>query len=418
MESIMENEMKHEHIGRIRTWVMVACLALGLANGAYAQPFGGGFGGQTLGGGRSGAQARQYPNNTQVGDAIITIEPETRKVIIIADDSTQDQIKAVIESLDHPRPQVLIKVVFLEITYNKDSDIGVEGGFSRKFANSTTSTVANVFGLSGLGLGAGSNAPAANVYGQALQNFSPVPPGAGLYQILGQDYQVTLRAIAQAGKAEILSRPSILARNNQPATISLGQQVPLVSNTRFDAVNGQINTITYQSVGIILRVTPFITTDGMVEMIVSPETSQLADRSQWVPISAGALAPVINQRSADTVVVVPDGQTVIIGGLMENQKVETESRVPVLGSIPLLGNLFKRKIKSDAKTELMIFLTPHIVMMPAQLAGLTADERAKSSIKPQGMTDQELDRFLDKLPVKPAPEPPKVDAPKSSKNRK
>ena len=95
-----------------------------------------------------------------------------------------------------------------------------------------------------------------------------------------------LAALAKAGKTEILSRPSILARNNQPATISLGQQVPLITNTRFDNFGNQINSVSYQNVGINLSVTPFITTDDNVEMVVNPETSELADRSQWVPINA------------------------------------------------------------------------------------------------------------------------------------
>src|SRR5207302_3278117 len=178
---------------------------------------------------------------------------------------------------------------------------------------------------------------------------------AGLYQLFSQDYTATLRAIATAGKAKVLSRPSIVARNNQPATIAVGQSVPLVTSVRFDNFGNAINSVTYQSVGIILRVTPFITSEGLVEMILQPETSELvADRSQWVPISVGTggtvSAPLINSRSADTVVVTPDGQTVIIGGLMEDSKAESESKIPFLGDIPLLGNLFKHKIKNNSKT--------------------------------------------------------------------
>src|SRR5207249_1501766 len=106
----------------------------------------------------------------------------------------------------------------------------------------------------------------------------------------------------------------------------------LISSVRFDNFGNQINSVTYQSVGIILRVTPFITANGLVEMILSPETSELvADRSQWVPISVGTggtvSAPLINSRSADTVVVTPTGQTVIIGGLMENVKAETVTKI-------------------------------------------------------------------------------------------
>ena len=382
--------------------VLSASLAALVAGSAMAQFQGGGGGNtgrRTSTGGGGGGSTREYPNNTQVGDATISYDPETRKIIVITDEETNAQIKDVITSLDNPRPQVLIKVVFLEVTHNNSSDIGVEGGYVRKLGNTGTGSIANAFGASAISSAATSSVP--NVLGQNVQNMLPTPPGAGLYQVLGSDFQATLRAIAQAGKAEILSRPSILARNNQPATISLGQQVPLVSNTRFDAVNGQINTVTYQNVGIILRVTPFITPDGMVEMIVSPETSSLADRSSWVPISANALAPVVNSRLADTVVVVPDGQTVVIGGLMQTQILESESKIPLLGDIPYLGNAFKRKIKSNQKTELMIFLTPVVIAAPGQLAGITAQERDRATLKPKMIPKTELDSLIDTLPVKP-----------------
>jgi general secretion pathway protein D len=158
--------------------------------------------------------------------------------------------------------------------------------------------------------------------------------------------------------------------------------------------------ITYQSVGIILRVTPFITSDGKVEMIVSPETSALADRSQWVPIAAGITAPVINSRVADTVVVIPDGQTVVIGGLMEKSKLATDSKIPFLGDIPIIGNLFKRKVKDDSKTELMIFLTPYIVQDAAQLASLSDRERKNTELAPKAFTEEDMDLFLKSLPGK------------------
>jgi len=128
----------------------------------------------------------------------------------------------------------------------------------------------------------------------------------------------------------------------------------------------------------------------------------LADRSQWVPTSSTggtALSPVINQRQADTVVVVPDGQTAIIGGLMEKNNQQADSKIPFLGDIPLLGNLFKHRVTSNTKTELLIFLTPHIVMNPSQLAGLTAKERGNMQLR-ETMSEQELDRFLDKTPWK------------------
>jgi len=140
-------------------------------------------------------------------------------------------------------------------------------------------------------------------------------------------------------------------------------------------------------------------------MIVTPESSSLADRSQWVPISSGGTggavsAPVINSRSADTVVVVPDGQTVVIGGLMEKAKTQTDSKVPILGDIPLLGNLFKHKLKDDSKTELIIFLTPYIVKEPGQLAGMSSVQQNRPSLAPKAFSEEDLDLFLRSLPPK------------------
>jgi general secretion pathway protein D len=341
-------------------------------------------------GGGGAAGARQYYPNSEVGEAMISADPETRRLIVITDDETSQYISQVITNLDQPKPQVLIKVVFLEVTYNKGFDIGVEGSYTRNFGGGTTGTFQNVFGLANQGTG-------------------PIPPGAGLYQLMGTDFTATLRAIAQAGKTEVLSRPSILARNNQQAVITVGQEIPLVTDTRFDANNNQINTIQYQDIGIILRVTPFITSDGMVEMIVSPEISNLTDQS--IPISGGTApvsAPVIAKRSADTVVVTADGQTVIIGGLMANTKTVSDSKIPFFGDIPGLGILFKRKANMTAKTELMIFLTPHIVGEASQLARLTTQEKQDAKLIPKSFTDEDLDRFVDGLPKA-------EDKPKNSK---
>ena len=221
-------------------------------------------------------------------------------------------------------------------------------------------------------------------------------PGAGLYTIMGQNYTATLRAIAQAGSVKVLSRPTILARNNQPASISVGQQVPLVTATRYDNFGNVVNSFTYQDVGVILNVTPFITSQGLVEMIVAPTISSI-DPTLSIPISAGATAPVIDSRSASTVAVTPDGETVIIGGLMQDDKTVNVVKIPFLGNIPVLGNLFRRTQKSTAKTELIIFMTPHIAQTPSQMAALTEQEKQRSD-GPKAFTEKELDKFLESLP--------------------
>jgi len=374
--------------------ILGLCLCAALPLRAQFPGFGGFGGGQNQN--RSSANTRQYNAAGTVGNATISVDPETRQLIVITDAETSDQISQVVTNLDRPKPQVLIKVVFVEVTHADGSDIGVEGGFTGT-DHGITGNGADVFGLSGL------NQIATNIQrnalGQPVQSFIPTPPGAGLYQIMGQDYQVTLRAIAASGKAKILSRPSILARNNQPANILVGQSVPLITAVRYDTFGNAINSVQYTDVGIILRVTPFITSDGQVEMIVTPEISSIS-ATESVTISTGVQAPVIDKRSADTVVVTPDGQTVIIGGLIADRKTESVSKIPLLGDLPLLGFAFRSTTKKDIKTELLIFMTPHIVLAPSQLVALSKEEQAKTGVT-KALTEKELSKYLDQLPTAP-----------------
>ena len=385
-------------------WKGVAILLLGVCLGLptdlWAQRTGGQTGRTggnrtgTTGGNRTGAASRSsasgnYSSNGQIGEAMISSDPETRRIIVITDDETSAAISQIITNLDKPKPQVLIKVVFLEVTYGKSSDIGVDASITKEVGE-TTMTARNLPNLAALGA-------------------SSMPLGAGgMYQILGNDFQATIRAIAEAGKTEVLSRPSIMARNNQQAVIMVGQRIPIITGSQISGLNGSINnTIAYENVGIILRVTPFISNDGLIEMIVAPEISSLANEGTTITTGTNSSvnAPIINSRSAETVVVTPDGKTVIIGGLMENKKTDTTRKVPVLGDIPVLGWFFQRKIKQDIKTELMIFLTPHIVTMPSQVASLTDQERNNLPLTPQAFSDQQLDQFFDGIPVKPPPPP-------------
>ena len=374
-------------------------LLLVLALPALAQQRGGGTG-ATTGGRNSSGTARQYPSSGTIGDAYYSIDPETRRVVTIADEDTSKYISQVLSNLDRPKPQVLIKVVFLEVTRSDALDFGIEGGWTRPAGNDPLANAANVFGLGGLNQSP-TNTPV-NALGQPLSSFqstaSSVAGGnAGLYQVLGANYQATIRAIAQAGNARVLSRPSILARNNQPATITVGQQVPLITSVSYSGLNGTpINAVSYQNVGVILTVTPFITSDGLVEMIVAPQVSSI-DTTTSIPISQGVNAPVIDIRSASTVAVTPDGQTVILGGLMQSSKAKNVTKIPLLGDIPMLGVLFRRTVKSDAQTELMIFLTPHIIQAPSQLAALSAAQTQRSDA-PKAFEEKELDKFFDSLP--------------------
>ena len=386
------------------------CLAVaGALSGSalFAQPGGFGGGGRGNSGRNNNSGTTTYPSSTDIGQARVTYDAETRSIIVVADDETGAHIKDLVAQLDRPTPQVLIKCVFLEATYSKDLDVGTEGTYSHTISGSS---------LSALNTPPGQKNTASTAYNLARTVGSTAGSG-GLYNLIGQDLNVTISALAKAGKTEILSRPSILARNNQQATINVGQRVPLISGVTYDSFGNQRNAITYTDVGIILQVTPFITSDGMVEMIVAPEVSSVSDSSVTFTSgfgtnnAGGSSAPIINTRSADTVVVVPNGQPVVIGGLMQASKISSENKVPLLGDIPLLGWLFKHKVSNDGKSELLIFLTPHIVKDPRDLAALSEAEKANSQQAPKAFSEQELNRYLDTVPTAPTPAPKVAPAP-------
>lgn len=327
------------------------------------------------GGGGGGSGTRQYPNATMVGDAMITSDLETRRLIIVTDDDTNENIKSIIAQLDKPKPQVLINVVFVQVTHDRDLDLGAEGIFTDKLPIKTNPT-----GI------------ATTKFGVAADLLDSTKSG-GFYQIIGRDVNATLHALSSVAKTEILSRPSILTRSSQQAYIQVGQQVPIISNSRIsDQTNTTINTVTYEDVGIILRVTPFITQEGLVEMIVRPEISSLS--ATTVPIGNNVSQPVIDTRVADTVIVTPSDQTVVIGGLISKQVDDTDRKIPILGDIPIIGYAFKRKQKNDVKTELLIFLTPHVVQNPSDLGKLTETERAKLDLATKSFQKDEVDRYV------------------------
>ena len=359
----------------------------------------------------------QYPSKTMIGNAMIQIDPETRSLVVITDDETHKQVEKVIESLDHPKPQVLIKVVFIEVTLDKNLDVGIEGNYTlnvghgtKSLGTSTTTATRNsVSGgattqsvstttdpLTALTSGTG---VAGTLFGLAAN-----PTAHGVFgQITSENWNATLHMLASNGKAQILSRPSIMARNNQQAVIVVGQEIPLVTSSQVTNLGQTINSITYQDVGIILRVTPFITSDKTVEMIVAPEISSLSD--QTVAVSAGVNAPIINKRSAETVVVTPNATTVVIGGLMQKQVTSTVDKIPILGDIPLLGHVFRHTVKGETRSELLIFLTPYIVESTQTLKDISLTEANHSELIRENVSREDIKNNLDTLRLMPQLDP-------------
>ncbi len=370
--------------------------------------------GSTQSNSNTAGTTRQYRNNTQLGDALIQIDPESRSLIIVADDDTQNEIQRVVKNLDRPKPQVLIKVLFAQVTLDDSLDFGVEGSYAFDINKPGVSQLAATAALQAASAsaaaiiptptngraGGGSTFGLASVAGQSNGAF---------FTLNTQNAAATLYALATKGKVNVLSRPSILARNNQEAVIVVGQEVPIPTSNQITEAGQQIQSVSYQDVGIILRVTPFITVNKTVEMIVSPEISSLS--SQTVQISSNFSAPIINKTSAETVVVTPDSTTVVIGGLMQKQTTSNVNKVPLLGDIPLVGNLFKRTTTTANKTELLIFMTPYIVAGTDKLEELSVDQINRTDLPQQTFNEKDVSQYLDNtlklmpanLPVPVAP---------------
>jgi general secretion pathway protein D len=422
----MKTNCFNKHLGGVLIFLLCATFELHAQFGGGGRGGGGGFGGFGGGGvvgriGGTGNGSQQYNNNGTVGTAVIQVDPVTHNLVIIADKETTEQIRQVIANLDAPEPQVLIKVAFVEVQDNKALDLGVQGnytGFTRNFSQLTglMTNFTTIIASNGVAsLVPSSFSPVNQSY--TLNNNFNLPQtltgaagNGGMYQIMGNDFTAQLQAIATAGKAQVLSRPSILARDGQMAEIVIGSSIYLPSGVSFVSA-GTTTTIptingAYQNVGIQLDVTPFIGANNLVQMILQPQITSIDPSTPGQQIvgsslfSGAVFAPNITKRSANTVVVTPDGQPIVIGGLISNDKSSGESKIPFLGDIPLLGNFFKFSNHSNQKNELLIFLTPHIVRMPSQLAAMTARETAQAPLLTNSVSEQEMDRFLDRLPVK------------------
>ncbi|MDB5289423.1 MAG: gspD 1 [Phycisphaerales bacterium] len=295
------------------------------------------------------------------GQVYVVADPDTNSLLVTTATRYQSQVRAIITELDRPVPQVLIKVLVAEVSHDDSADWGLDFSVLNRRNSGNGQSGSTVLGNAAAG--------AAN--------------GGLVVSMLETNVNATLHALATAGKLDVLSRPYILASDNQLASITVGQEVPFITDTRLTDTGQTINTIQYQDVGIILNVTPHINPEGLVILDVAPEISQLADTT--VTITTGVAAPVINKRSAQSRVGIINGQTIVIGGLMEDRKTTTVNKVPILGDIPWIGELFRRTQAAKSKTELLIFLTPHVAQQPETLKPMSDDEMRGTKLTPHAV---------------------------------
>lgn len=279
------------------------------------------------------------------GPQIVTDDPNNA-LIIRADAAEFDAIEKIIRQMDVTPNQVLIEATIVEVTLNDTLKYGVEWAFTS--GNQTFTQAAT---------------------GVPTTSF----PGFGFtYKV--PNVSVALNALGSLSKISVLSSPKLLTLDNSPASLEVGDQVPIVTQTSVSTESSSapiIASVQQRDTGIILSVTPRIGSSGMVFMTVSQEVSAA------VPNSTSSLdqTPTVEQRRIQTTVAVQDGTTVALGGLMRRSQTSGSSGVPYLKDLPVLGALFGPQSDVRERTELMIFLTPRVIRSPATAVEVTADIR-------------------------------------------
>jgi len=287
------------------------------------------------------------------GQVTAIADPNTNSVIIVTSPDNADLVKNVMEQLDRIPEQVMIQTVIVEATLEKSQQFGLEWNFaqSKAFGNTgVKSSTGQTFGL--------------QTANPALQGFSAV--------LTGGDLAAFFNMLQTDTKYQVLSTPRIFTSNNMEAQINISQTIPYIVST-IENTNGTYSyNYAFQDVGIVLTVTPHITSNGYVTMDVTQTANDLQSYTSFN-------APIVNQRQAETTVSVKDGETIVLGGMIRNQVTATVNKVPLLGDLPLLGTLFQSKSSDRQKTELLVFLTPRVVRDPAEAKKLKEESEKEVS---------------------------------------
>ncbi len=326
---------------------------------------------RTLGGelGIGGSVSRQLEQEvTVVGDE------KSNKLLISASPRYIAAVEQIVSELDAAPPQVMIQVLLAEVTIDDEDTWGVD---------------MEIGGITGLGNDA--------------YKFGSFAAGGALASALGTpnlsvsslDFELMIRALEVQGKLEVLSRPQITVKNNEQARIQVGENIGRAGGATQSGDNVTTD-VNYEDVGIILEVTPTISADNFVQLDINPEISALTSRT--TQISADLQAPIITRRTVDTTVSVMDGQTVVIGGLIQTTQEARDWKVPLIGDIPVLGLPFRSSKVQNVKTELLVILTPHVI--PGGQLAVT---------RYQVLTDQEIGRLTDPARIVEEVGPVEVD---------
>jgi general secretion pathway protein D len=277
-------------------------------------------------------------------------------LVILATAQDYRMVEAALEKLDVVPLQVLIEASILEVSLRDDLSFGVEWFFRNEInGNENTGTGALDLGSAGI---------------------AALAPGFS-YSVVNNADQVrlALNALATESELNVLSSPSLMVLDNQTATINVGDEIPVPTRQsigNLDASSPTVNEISFRQTGVTLSVTPRVSNSGLVTMDILQEVSTAASTT-----TSNIDAPTIQNRQIESVVAINSGETIVLGGLMQNQQSNGKSGVPGLSRIPGIGRLFGRKVDGSSRTELLVLITPRVVRNADDARRVTEEFREK-----------------------------------------
>jgi general secretion pathway protein D len=314
-------------------------------------------------GGQAAAQAATSPG---AADKSITIwaDPEMNALVMTAPPKAMRSLMAVVDRLDVRRAQVVIEAMLVEVSNDASRDLGVNWVVDGSGDNFLVGLFNQSIGGTSIG----------DIAALVEDPTSAPPPGGftlggGRNQDSGTNFAAILRALASNGDTNVVSMPSVITLDNEEAQIKVAQEVPFLTGTftNTGGAGGAVNpfqTIERKEVGNILKITPQITDEDTILLKIEQEASGIAAAAAQV----SSTDLVTNKRTISTRVLVDDGGMIVLGGLIEDRLTESESRVPVLGKIPVIGALFRVRNTQKTKTNLMVFIRPRVLRTAEQAA--------------------------------------------------
>lgn len=359
---------------------------------------------------QAGLQAAQQPGAAAASggsgavSSSIQAYAATNSLIIIAPDNVYNALRHVIDKLDARRAQVFIEALIVEVSSTQAAEFGIQWQY---LGGSVTNGSGNTSVFGGTNY---NNAGAGNINNAAA---NPAGIGGGLnlglvrgtIKILGKDIlniPALARALESEAKTNILSTPTLLTLDNEEAKIVVGKNVAFVTGS-FTQSSGGTGTNPFQTferkdVGLTLKIKPQVSEGGSVKLQISQEVSSVDPAT-----SSSVNGPTTNKRSIDSTVLADDGQFIVLGGLIQDDVNNGADKVPFLGDIPILGNLFRYEKRDRSKTNLMVFLRPVVLRDAASAASLTGD-RYDYIRKEQIQVKPEYNFMLPDMPVTVLPE--------------